>query len=121
VGAQLFEREGSFQHLQVARQTIEHYGRPLAHYVDQHKILQFVEHHGVHVRYTLYADKVDSQFKRALRSLDISLIYTGQGKAEAKGKVEKAFDYLQQRRILSLWERYSIKASLKCRRYSMKL
>jgi len=120
VGAQLFEREGSFQHLQVARQTIEHYGRPLAHYVDQHKIFQFVEHHGVHVRYTLYADKVDSQFKRALRSLDISLIYTGQGKAEAKGKVEKAFDYLQ-RRILSLWERYSIKASLKCRRYSMKL
>jgi len=109
VGAQLFEREGSFQHLQVARQTIEHYGRPLAYYVDQHKIFRFVEHHGVHVRYTLHADEVDSQFKRALRSLDIGLIYTGQGKAEAKGKVEKAFDYLQ-RRIPYLCERYSIKS-----------
>jgi len=109
VGAELFEREGSFEHLEVARQTMERYGRPLAYYVDQHKIFRFVEHHGVHVRYALAIDEAEIQFKRALRSLDIGLIYTEKGAAEAKGKVEKAFDYLQ-RRIPYLCERHGIRS-----------
>jgi hypothetical protein len=33
VGAQLIENEGSFEHLEVARRTVERYGRPLAYYV----------------------------------------------------------------------------------------
>ena len=109
VGADLFEREGSFEHLEVARQTVERYGRPLAYYVDQHSIFRFVEHHGVHVRYALGLDEGEIQFKRALRSLDIGLIYARKGAAEAKGKVEKAFDYLQ-RRIPYLCERHKIKS-----------
>jgi hypothetical protein len=109
VGARLFSREGSFEHLEVARQTIERYGRPLAYYVDQHKIFRFVEHRSVHVRYILGLDEGEIQFKRALRSLDIGLIYTRQGAAEAKGKVEKGFDYLQ-RRIPYLCERHKIKS-----------
>lgn len=107
VGAQLIEREGSFDHLEVARGTAEHYGRALAYYVDQHSIFRFVEHHGVHVRYGVGLDEGEIQFKRALRSLDIGLIYTRKGAAEAKGKVEKAFDYLQ-RRVPYLCERYSV-------------
>lgn len=109
VGARLFEREGSFEHPEVARKTVEHYGRPLAYYVDQHKIFRFVEHHGVNVRYALGLDEGKIQFKRALRSLDIGLIYTGKGAAEAKGKVEKGFDYLQ-RRIPYLCERHNIRS-----------
>jgi len=109
VGAHLFSREGSFEHLEVARQTIERYGRPLAYYVDQHKIFRFVEHRSVHVRYVLGVDEGEIQFKRALRSLDIGLIYTRRGTAEAKGKIEKAFDYLQ-RRIPYLCERHKIKS-----------
>ncbi|MCX7975151.1 MAG: hypothetical protein N3B16_11750 [Candidatus Aminicenantes bacterium] len=53
---------------------MELYGRPQAYYVDQHKIFRFVDHQGVHVHYRVGLDEVDSQFKRALRMLDISLI-----------------------------------------------
>lgn len=108
VEAHLIEREGSFEHLEVARRAVERYGRALAYYVDQHSIFRFVEHHGVHVRYLVGLDEGEIQFKRALRSLDIGLIYAARGAAEAKGKVEKAFDYLQ-RRVPYLCERYGIR------------
>jgi hypothetical protein len=108
VGAHLIEREGSFEHLEVARRTVERYGRALAYYVDQHSIFRFVEHHGVHVRYLVGLDEGEIQFRRALHSLDIGLIYARKGAAAAKGKVEKAFDYLQ-RRVPYLCERYRIR------------
>jgi hypothetical protein len=108
VGAQLVEKEGAYVHLETARQTIELYGRPLAYYVDQNKVFRFIEHHGVHVRYTVGLDEGEVQFKRALRSLDIGLIYTEEGSPESKGKIEKAFDYLQ-RRVPYLCEKYQIR------------
>lgn len=108
VEAQLFENEGSFEHLQVGRRGIERCGRPLAYYVDQHSIFRFVDRQGVHVNYRAGLDEGEVQFRRALQSLDIGLIYTRKGAAEAKGKVEKAFDYLQ-RRIPYLCKRYRIK------------
>lgn len=108
VAAQLFEKESVYGHLQVVRTAIERYGRPQAYYVDQHKIFRFVEHHGVHVQYHLGVDEVESQFKRALRMLDIGLIYTAPDYPEAKGKVERAFDYLQ-RRVPYLCERYKVR------------
>ena len=108
VGAKLMENESSFEHLQVARKTVEKYGRPLAYYVDRHSIFYFGEHQGVHVRYRVRPDEAEVQFKRALNRLDIGLIYTKEGQAQAKGKVEKAFDYLQ-RRITYLCERRKVK------------
>jgi len=87
----------------------------LAYYVDQHKIFRFVEHHGVHVRYALGLDEGEVQFKRALRSLNIGLIYTEEGSPEAKGKVEKAFDYLQ-RRVPYLCERHNIRTLIEARK-----
>jgi hypothetical protein len=53
-------------------------------------------------------DEGEIQFKRALRSLDIGLIYTEDGSPESKGKIKKAFDYLQ-RRVPYLCERYHIR------------
>jgi len=108
VGAHLVEKEGSFAHLETARETVKRYGRPQAYYVDQNKVFRFVEHQGVHVRYAVGLDEGEVQFKRALRSLDIGLIYTEEGSPESKGKVEKAFDYLQ-RRIPYLCERHHIR------------
>jgi transposase InsO family protein len=95
VGGRLVERETSWEHLQVARKTIETFGLPLAYYVDQHSIFRFVGHQGVHVRYTKEIDEGDIQFRRALRSLDIGVIYAAD--AESKGKIEKRFDYFQRR------------------------
>jgi transposase InsO family protein len=108
VGARLVEVETSFEHLQTVRQTVTAYGIPLAYYLDNHSIFRFVLHQGVHVRYKLHQDEGEIQFRRALGSLDIGMIYTGKRQAQAKGKVEKIFDYLQ-RRVPYLCEKHKVK------------
>lgn len=108
VGARIIEVESSFEHLQTVKETILRYGIPLAYYLDNHSIFRFVLHQGVHVRYKLREDEGEIQFKRALSSLGIGMIYTGKRQAQAKGKVEKVFDYFQ-RRLPYLCEKYKIK------------
>jgi len=80
----------------------------LAYYLDNYSIFRFVLHQGIHVRYKLCEDEGESQFRKALGSLGIGLIYTGKGQAQAKEKVEKAFDYLQ-RRLPYLCEKHKVK------------
>jgi transposase InsO family protein len=108
VGARLVEVETSFEHLQTVRQTITAYGIPLAYYLDNHSIFRFVLHQGVHVRYKVREDEGEIQFRRALSSLGIGMIYTGKRQAQAKGKVEKIFDYFQ-RRLPYLCEKHKVK------------
>jgi transposase InsO family protein len=108
VGARLVEVETSFEHLQTVRQTVTADGVPLAYYLDNHSIFRFVLHQGVHVRYKLREDEGEIQFRRALGSLDIGMIYTGKRQAQAKGKVEKIFDYFQ-RRLPYLCEKHKVK------------
>ena len=60
------------------------------------------------MRYKLREDEGEIQFRRALSSLGVGMIYTGKRQAQAKGKVEKLFDYLQ-RRLPCLCEKYTIK------------
>ncbi len=108
VGARIVERETTFEHLEAVRQTVSTHGIPLAYYLDNHSIFRFVLHQGVHVRYKLREDEGEIQFKRALRSLAIGMIYTGKRQAQAKGKVEKIFDYLQ-RRLPYLCEKHKVK------------
>jgi transposase InsO family protein len=108
VGARLVEVETSFEHLQTVSQTVTTYGIALAYYLDNHSIFRFVLHQGVHVRYKLREDEGEIQFRRALGSLDIGMIYTGKRQAQAKGKVEKLFDYLQ-RRLPYLCEKHKVK------------
>lgn len=105
IGRKLVERETSFDHLSVARKTVEDYGLPLAYYVDEHSIFRFVKHKGIHVTYTVGKDEAKIQFKRALESLGIGVIYAHS--PEAKGKIEKQFDYFQ-RRLPFLCEKYKV-------------
>jgi len=107
VGARIVPNETSFEHLQVVRQTLITYGLPLAYYLDNHSIFRFVLHQGVHVRYKLREDEGQIQFRRALQHLDIGMIYTGKRQAQAKGKIEKVFDYFQ-RRLPFLCEKHKI-------------
>jgi transposase InsO family protein len=107
VGAKLVDVETSLAHLQTVKQTISTYGIPLAYYLDNHSIFRFVLHQGVHVRYKLHEDEGEIQFRRALSSLGIGMIYTGKRQAQAKGKIEKLFDYFQ-RRLPFLDEKYGI-------------
>ena len=105
VGRRLVEKETSFDHLLTVRETIKEYGLPLSYYVDQHSIFRFVKHKGIHVTYTVGEDEGKIQFKRALESIDIGVIYAES--PEAKGKIEKQFDYFQ-RRLPFLCERYKV-------------
>ena len=95
VGARLVPQDTSWHHICVVRQTLETHGRPIAYYTDNHQIFQ--SHTDLHV-----------QFARVLRDLKIDPRLTGKAQPQAKGKVEKRFDYLQ-RRIPYLCERYHIK------------
>lgn len=106
VGRKLVEKETSFNHLLVARKTVEDYDLPLSYYVDQHSIFRFVKHKGIHVTYTVGEDEGKIQFKRALESLGIGVIYAHS--PEAKGKIEKQFDYFQ-RRLPFLCEKHKVK------------
>jgi len=108
VGARLVQMESSFEHLQTVRQTISTYGIPLAYYLDNHSIFRFVLHKGIHIKYKKREDEGEIQFRRALSSLGIGMVYTGKRQAQAKGKVEKIFDYFQ-RRLPYLTEKYKIK------------
>ncbi|MGF3573717.1 MAG: hypothetical protein ACQXXG_09920 [Candidatus Bathyarchaeia archaeon] len=108
VGARIVPKETTFEHLQTVRETLSTYGIPLAYYLDNHSIFRFVLHQGVHARYKLREDEGEIQFKRALSSLGIGMIYTGKRQAQAKGKVEKIFDYLQ-RRLPYLCEKHKVK------------
>ena len=115
VGARIIEVESSFEHLQLVRQTVTAYGIPLAYYLDNHSIFRFILHTGVHVKYKLREDEGEIQFKRALGSLGIGMIYTGKRQAQAKGKVEKIFDYFQ-RRLPYLCEKHKVKDCLEAQK-----
>jgi hypothetical protein len=87
------------------RLTLTAYRIPLAYYLDKHSIFRFVLHQEIHVRYKLRENEGGIQFRKALSSLGIGMIYTGKWQAQAKGKVEKAFDY-SQRRLPYLFEKH---------------
>lgn len=107
VGGGIVEEESSWDHLILTRGVMERCGRPLAYYVDNHSIFRYVGYTSRHYRYVKGPDEGEIQFKRALASLGVGLIYTEKGAAQAKGKIEKRFDYLQ-RRLPPLCEKYKI-------------
>ena len=108
VGALLVGKETAFGHLRVAEATVGRFGRPQAYYVDNHSFFRFPgavsRHHGYRKR----ADEGAQQFKRALASLEIGLIFTARAHPQAKGKIEKQFDYFQ-RRLPYLCEKHHVR------------
>jgi len=108
VKALITPRETSWDHLCLTRTTVEDVALPQAYYLDNHSIFRFCKHDGIHVTYIRKQDEGEVQFKRALKMLGVGIIYTGKRKPQAKGKVEKSFDYLQ-RRIPYLCERHKVK------------
>lgn len=94
VGAKLLPRESAWHHLCVVRETMELHGCPLAYYTDNHAIFT-------------NGTELHTQFERALKGVDVSLKLTAKAHPEAKGKIEKKFDYFQ-RRVPLLCEKYRI-------------
>jgi hypothetical protein len=96
VGALLVPHDTAWHHLTVVRATLEADGCPLAYYVDNHIIFK-------------HSQDIDTQFVRALRAVGVDVKFTAKRYPEAKGKIEKRFDYFQ-RRIPLLCERYRTKS-----------
>jgi hypothetical protein len=105
VGASLVERETAFDHLSLARQTMVNFGRPLAYYVDRDSLYYFGGFDGTFIKNSKSSEEASIQFLRALKSLGVGLIYANS--PQAKGKVEKQFDYLQWR-VPMLCEQYKV-------------
>lgn len=106
VGWELVERENAWEHLCVARKTFETYGTPLAYYVDEHSLFKFVRYEGIHNVLRITDEEANVQFRRVLNTIGVGIIYAKT--AQAKGKVERPFDYLQ-RRLPFECEKYHIK------------
>lgn len=94
VGARLVDEDTAWWHLRVLRETVETYGCPLAYFVDNHAIFTPNTH-------------TNAQFSRVLQALHIDLKHARQQHPEAKGKIEKLFDYFQ-RRVPQLCERKKV-------------
>ena len=106
-GFGLRESESAWYHLCTARCTFETFGIPLAYYVDRHSIFKFsLGSECIHYTRRISEEEGKVQFKRALNSLDVSVLYAQD--AKSKGKIEKHFDYFQ-RRLPQECERYKVK------------
>lgn len=101
------EVESAWYHIHLARQTFETIGTPLAYYVDRHSIFKFnLSDECIHYTRRISEEEGKVQFKRALNSLDITVLYAQD--AKSKGKIEKSFDYFQRRLPLEC-EKYNVK------------
>lgn len=103
----LREIESAWYHLCLTRHNFEVNGIPLAYYVDRHSIFKFnLSDQCVHYARRISEEEGKVQFKRALNSLDVAVLYAQD--AKSKGKIEKPFDYYQ-RRLPQECERYKVK------------
>ncbi|MEA3432789.1 MAG: hypothetical protein U9R01_09035 [candidate division WOR-3 bacterium] len=100
--------ETSWNHIVRVRETVLKYGIPVAYYVDNDSIFNYIRYGGGYIRDFRKTEEGKVQFSRVLTMLGVNLIHTGIKQAQAKGKIEKSFDYLQ-RRIPYLCERLKIK------------
>jgi hypothetical protein len=105
VGWRLQTQEGLWGHLCVVREAMERWGRPLAYYVDEHGYFRYVARTSAWRRERRQLDEGEVQFRRIMQALDVGIVYAHS--PEAKGKIEKRFDYLQ-RRLPPLCDRYGI-------------
>lgn len=101
VGGLLVPQDTAWHHLCVVRDTLERTGCPLAYYCDNHSIFRPPQ--------TDQSPKTEpyTQFSRALASIGVTVKFTAKAHPQAKGKIEKSFDYFQ-RRVPYLCERYHI-------------
>lgn len=96
--SELLENETSWAHICALENVILRFGIPLKYYVDCHSIFRFVQgrdsfwriHHKV-------TDQSVPQWKQVLLDLNINLSYALS--AQAKGKVERPYRWMQDRLI----------------------
>lgn len=96
--AKLMKRESSWEHILAAQTVFLQYGLPLSYYVDCHSIFRFVRgRDDIHYQHHLQTDEVDPQWKQVLNDCNVNIIYALS--AQAKGKIERPYQWLQDRLV----------------------
>lgn len=95
VSAVFVEKESSMEHIYSMENAILCFGIPLKYYVDRHSIFTGHDRGGVHVQQQKKKEEFDVQFVMVCERLGIQPVYARS--ANAKGKVERPFRYLQDR------------------------
>ena len=91
IGARFEESETTLGYMRLVKDHIQTLGRPIAYYSDRHSIFKTTRENVVDGKYP------DTQFVRALRTMNIELICAHS--PQAKGRVERAHKTLQDRLI----------------------
>lgn len=100
VAARAFPTDSSYHTLLTLRQAMERYGRPRVLYTDNDSKFRLTRYQ--HSRFRTYSPEtlegeVETEVGRALRELDVQLLSHLPGNAQAKGKIERFFRFLQER------------------------
>ena len=96
--AELFEHELSWNHILAIESVVLTHGCPLKYYPDQHAIFRFVKDRDKFTpwqTHTKFTDDVTPQWKQVLQDCDVGVTYALS--PQAKGKVERPYQWLQDR------------------------
>lgn len=96
--ADLVERETTWMHICAVKSVVLQYGCPMKYYADQHRIFRFVKNRDKQSPWRTYArftDDVNPQWRQVLHDCGIEPTYALS--AQAKGKVERPYGWLQDR------------------------
>lgn len=96
--AELVRRESSWTHIFALQTVFLKYGLPFSYYVDSHSIFRFVQgRDSIWRDHTKLTDEVDPQWKQVLLDCGVKLTYALS--PQAKGKIERPYQWLQDRLV----------------------
>jgi hypothetical protein len=96
--ADFVESETAWAHIQAVESVLLTYGVGLAYYVDNHSIFRFVCHRdSIWQKQTVGTDQVLTQWKTVVQKCGMQVWHTLS--AQAKGKIERPYRWLQDRII----------------------
>ena len=96
--ARLIKQETTWAHIVALQHVCVARGIPMCYYVDNHSIFRFVQGRDSRWRkHNLLTDDADPQWKQVLQDLRVRVTYALS--AEAKGKIERPYRWLQDRLV----------------------
>jgi len=96
--AKFVENESTWDHIQALHSVVIKHGSPYSYYVDCHSIFRYVRGRDQrHHKFTKFTDDVDPQWKQVVIDCKIKPIYALS--PQAKGKIERPYQWLQDRVI----------------------
>lgn len=100
VACRLFASDSSYHNLLILRQAMERYGRPRVLYTDndsKFRLTRYQRSRFFTYRRETLEGLVETEVARALRELEVQHLSHLPGNAQAKGKIERFFRFLQER------------------------